>query len=352
MLRLYPSFLMIIKSIFPLLALGVILSASTSHAQELTDTEREQLNKRLQKIINKSEKTLAGRQAAAYRAYKNGLSSNTAAFELYLNCIEKVNFTDQGKKNSDFRDWKRKNKDKHSDQGFRLALRHQLNWLVLTIDAARSENEDYSDFSSKALSAIDSILDDGKALEKHNNILQQSVLGSIYAKAYGFGNFKIKNWAEQPLAVSNIFEKIILPSLRKTKNSSSLRSAWLKRINYEETMIELWSAKPEGKSLGMKKAIASPALEVFTNEQRPNLIWQMELDVFRSGDEAGAASRMLNHISANHSHNNATKWAEELSKLLTPKKKNPQKKQVNSPKLDDNTLRAEEINNFEESEDE
>lgn len=346
---------MLKKTILPLLTLSIALSTGHTHAEGLTDSERERLNKRLQKIIDKSEHTLAGRQATAYKAYKKGLSSSSAAFDLYLNCVEKVNFTDQGKKNSKFRDWKRKNKEKHSESGFRLALRHQLNWLVLTIDASRNDSDDYSNLSPKALAAIDSIFDDGKALKDHNHILKQSVLSSMFARAYGFGNYKVENWSQQPLNITTVFEKVILPSLREDKKSSQIRSAWLKSISYQEKMIELWSPKPEGKSVGMKKAIAAPELMKFTTTQRPKLIWSMELDVFKSGDESGAAARMLNHISKNYTHNDATKWAEELGALIAPKKKVKKKgqKSTTARQNADNSdaLSADDIDKFTESED-
>lgn len=337
---------MLKKSLLPLLAASIALTASSSHASSLTDSQRKELNKRLLKIIDKSEQTLESRQATAYSAYKNALSSNNAAFDLYIKCVEKVNFEDAGRKASDFRDWKRKNKEAHSDAGFRLALRHQLNWLVLTIDASRIDGDDYSSLTSRALSAVNSIFEDGEALERHNGILRQNVLGSIFARAYGFGNFEVKNWSPQPLNITNLFEKVILPSLRENKESDALRSAWMQRISYEEKLVEMWGKKPESKSVGIKKD--SPAVMKFNMDTRPRLIWQMEMDVFKSGDELGAATRMLSHISKNHGHNDAVKWAEELNTLIAPE---VIQESDGNKATGNNILTSDEINNYDNSED-
>ena len=69
------------------------------------------------------------------------MGTDEAAMDFYLKCIEKVNFEDQQKKNADFRDWKRKEGDKLGDPGFRLALRYQLRWLILTLRAVVGKDQ-------------------------------------------------------------------------------------------------------------------------------------------------------------------------------------------------------------------
>lgn len=307
---------MLKKSLIPLVAISVGSFAPTAEAQSMSADQRAKLSKQLETLINKSKATLTSRQATAYRAYKGALGSSSAALELYLDCIEKVNFIEAGKKTSDFRDWKRAQKDHHSDPGFRLALQHQLNWLVLTIEAARNEDADYSAQSATALSAISNIFDDAKKLEGQNGVLRQDVLGSVFAKAYGFGSYKIKDWPTTPLNIAQVFDKIVFPPLRDGKKADRLHSAWMQRISYEEQMLEYWAPKPKSKSVGMKKNLKPPAYYKFIETQRPNLVWEMEMDTFKAGDEYGAASRMIKQLSRNISHNNAPKWAKELNELI------------------------------------
>lgn len=313
-----------------LLPVALFVSSPLCSADELTSSEREKLAKQLEELLHRSQETLTQRQATAYKAYKSALQSETAAMELYLKCVELTDFEDQGKKNSDFRDWKRKEKDRYSDPSFRCALRHQLNWLVLTIEAARA-GDDVSELAPKARTALQNILADAEQLKGKEGILRQSATDSVFARAYGFGSLKVKNWPMSPLAIADIYDKLILPPLRDEKKASSVRSAWMERISYEEKALQEWAPVPKDTSIGMKKDMLPPAYEKFVSEQKPKLIWQMEKDVFAAGDQAGAATRMLSHISSNIAHNDAIKWAEELQKLLSPEKSSTVDKESSDP---------------------
>lgn len=295
------------------------MATQPADAESMSESQRQKLNKTLDTLINKCKATLSNRQATAYKAYKSARGSSSAAFELYLDCVEKVNFTDVGKKSSDFRNWKRVQKEQHSEPSFRLALRHQLNWLVLTLEAARSEG-DYATMTSKVRGALNEIFSEAKQLDHNHHILKQNVLSSVFAKAYGFGSYQVKEWPTSPLNISQVYERVVFKPLREEKKASSLQLAWKERIAYQEKMIELWSPMPKSKSIGMKKTLKPPAYNKFILNERPKLIWQMEMDVFKAGDEYGAASRMITHLSNNINHNDAPKWAKELSGLIAKPK--------------------------------
>jgi hypothetical protein len=54
-------------------------------------------------------------------------------------------------------------------------------------------------------------------------------------------------------------------------------------------------------------------------ETVPKLQWEMEVDLYNSGDERGAAVRMLAHIEKNIAHPSAREWGEQFKTLLKPK---------------------------------
>lgn len=297
----------------------------TTHADTLSETDREALTEQLDFMIHRGKEAMTQRQSAAYQAYRAAMSSDSDALAFYLKCYEKVNFTDNGKSYSDFRNWKSsdKNKERFSDSGFRCALRHQLNWLTLTIEAAQLEQQEkpVAALASKAKAAIDNIYADAKTLDGFEDLLQKDVKSSIFAKTYGFGTYTVKDWPTTPLDVADVYEKIIFPSYRENKQADKLRAAWKQRIMYEELMLEHWSKDKEDKNnkrIGMKSDMMSQAYTKFIEIQKPNLLWQMELDVFDAGDELGAASRMLSHIKANVGHNNTLKWVKQLHELVSP----------------------------------
>ena len=68
----------------------------------------------------------------------------------------------------------------------------------------------------------------------------------------------------------------------------------------------------------MASAMQSPAYEKFLIETQPKLQWDMEIDLFRNGDESGAAVRMLAHLEKHLTHPSAREWGKEFEELLKP----------------------------------
>lgn len=311
---------MLKHALFPSVLVALCSLTPSTHAETLSNADREALTEQLDFIINKGKEAITKRQAAAYRAYRSAMGSESAALELYLDCVEKVDFEEAGKKGSDFRSWKSKNKERLSEPGFRCALRHQLNWLVMTIEAARLEQDDKDLYSmaSKVNAAINNIYDDAKKLDGFQGELEKDVVSTVFARAYGFGTYRVKEWPTTPLNIADVYEKAIFPAYREQKEAGKLRTAWKHRIKYEELKLEHWTKAPETKRIGLKRDIKSPAYYKFIEQQRPKLIWQMEVDVFNAGDERGAATRMFSHIKSNIGHNDTIKWVKQLHKMVAP----------------------------------
>ncbi len=73
------------------------------------------------------------------------------------------------------------------------------------------------------------------------------------------------------------------------------------------------------RKIGMASDMKGPEYERFLIETVPELQWQMEVDLFRSGDESGAAMRMLGHLEKHLNHKSARDWGEQFKNLLKPK---------------------------------
>ena len=119
--------------------------------------------------------------------------------------------------------------------------------------------------------------------------------------------------------IEQIYDKVVLPPLRKTTRLDSLRLAWKKRILHEGHLIEKWSVRG-GKTIGKKDAMQSPEFEKFLSEKRPQLLWDMEIDCFEVGDQQKSALRMLKHLEANLTHKDAPEWIEDFKGLISLKK--------------------------------
>lgn len=296
----------------------VLLAGSilATHADPLTDADREALLESLEKLKEDAESKVDARFRMAMAAYRDALASDDATMDFYLKCIEKVNFEDQQKKNSDFRDWKRKEADKLSDPAFRVALRHQLRWLTLYLRSA-SEKAERMEIAADAQQVVDALFGDLSRLRGQQQVLGQAVTASVFARAYEVGNLERVKWPSSPVQLDDFYGTIVFPLLRHPSRVESLRAAWTKRIQQEGARVEEWNGEEKRNALAQEPK--NPAMEKFVTETLPELKWQMEMDLFRAGDEAGAAKRMLDHITTHITHRSARGWGEQLRNLLAPK---------------------------------
>jgi hypothetical protein len=305
-------------------ALSALALFSPARAQSLSPADMEALLEKLEKMREDANAKVDARFRAAIAAYTNAVGSDEAAMGLHLNCVQKVDFQDQQKKESEFRDWKRKEADQLSAPGHGLALRLQLRWLILTLRAA-SPKADRDQLLPSVQEIVDIIARDADKLRHQQQILRQPVTSSAFARAYEITGVDVENWPMSPANISDIYEKILLPPLRKPDRLEALRSAWVRRIQ-GEIAIEQASAGDDdsgGRKNGGGARPRADDYERFMAETVPELQWQMEMDLFRNGDQQGSAMRMLGHLEKYMSHRSARKWSDELKSILRPQQTVP-----------------------------
>lgn len=307
-----------------------LLSLALPHlhaADTLTEADREILIEKLKKIENAADEKMDQRFRIAVSAFRTAMVSDEATIDLYLKCVEKVQFDDEHKKGQDFREWKRKEDAKLGSMAFRRALRHQLRWLVLTLQVA-SKGNDITAFGSEASKLVDEVFDDIKRLGGQQKVLRENVASTVFAQAYNLTDVNPKDWPTSPVNLLELYDKVILPPLRKPEKTDQLRSAWTRRIRQEVATREDWEKTDqadgedkkddENKRIGTKEALRTPETEKFLSNVYPDLLWQMEVDVFKAGDQRGASLRMLQHLEKYTAHPKAPDWAKEFHFLLDP----------------------------------
>lgn len=302
----------------------VLLTLTHARSEPLSAADREALLGNLEALRESANSKIDARFRMAISAYRAAMTSGDSVMEFYLKCVEKVNFEDQQKKPIEFREWKRKEADHLSDAGFRLALRYQLSWLVLTLKAS-SEKADPKASAAEAREIVDAVFLDAPRLESQGPTLRQGVTSTVFARAYDINGTGKEDWPTSPILLEQIYDKVLLPPLRTSATLDALRATWIKRIRQQAIEVETWSDSHKDSAKGKKNGQgpdsgSSKAMiaERFTTETLPELEWQMELDLFRSGDESGAAKRMLLHLQKYINHKSARKWSEEFKALLTP----------------------------------
>ena len=290
-------------------ALALISSLPLLAAEDpLSVVDRQLLLEELETIQSNSNKTVTGRLGIALAAFRTARESDDAAHDLYLNCIEKLRFQDQAKKASEFRDWKKRHKERTDTAAFRLALRHQLHWLCLSLEACASEN--VAAMAPSGVLVIENILRDADKLKPQASILRASALSSIFAQSYKVNDIATKGWPKSPLSISELYTNVIFPPLEESQNVPLLRKAWLKRIEHEGLLLEKWTAT------GSADKDRKPAFDKWLVEGRKNLVWDMEVALFKVGDERKGSLRMLEMIKGNLDHQSAPSWIKQFSNLI------------------------------------
>jgi hypothetical protein len=307
---------------------GIVILSIKAVADPLSSADREALLENIQKLRDTVAERADARFVKAIEAYRTAMMDEGAALEFYLKCIEKVNFEDQGKKASEFNDWKKREKERTSEASMRRALMHQLRWLVLALKAS-SEKADYPQLTVEGQNAIDDLFRDKVTLTTQRQILGQSVIGTVFAKVYEIGDVKLEKWPATPLDIASFYEQLVFPAYRVSGDVDSLRAGWTKRIQQESALREVApAAKPKtnGRGQDLLAEIAARGQERsgqgrysqdrFVNDILPDLQWQMEMDLFRCGDQQGAATRMFAHLQKHLTHDKSKAWSEQLKALL------------------------------------
>ncbi len=302
--------------------LCAVIAAGQTHAQSLSDADREALLDNLEKLRETANSRVDGKYRVALAAFRNGMTSDEQAIELYLNCYEKVNYDDQQKKTQDFREWKRKEAERLADTSFRKALRIQLSWLILTLQAS-AEKPDMPKLTRDAEDIVDSIFREAEKLAPQEQLLGQGVTATVFARAYEINHVKVENWPTSPTQLGPFYEQLIFPALRTPDRLPALRAQWIKRIQQEGEKRQYWGGDREqrraGNPTGNQGGNRPPDYEKFLSDDLPKLQWEMEIDLFENGDESGAAVRMLALLEKHINHPSAREWGEEFKTLLTPK---------------------------------
>ncbi|QQL43833.1 hypothetical protein [Sulfuriroseicoccus oceanibius] len=302
-------------------AAALTVGNAAAAPEQLSESDRAALLKKLDVIKEDNEAKVEARFRAANSAYRQAMSSGSEAVKFYLDCVKKVNFDDQNKSFREFREWRDRQDAKLSAQEFRRALQYQLRWLSLTLKAASSDGPT-TELSNEAADIIADIFADGEKLEGQVGVLQQGVNGTFFARAYKLNGIQVEKWPMSPLPLARVFDEVILPPLRNRASVERLHRAWESRIDYEAQVVKVLSSslrqKNESKSREEKDR-EELAYEKFLTEQRPELVWQMEVDCFKAGDQREAARRMFRHLTKNLTHTRAPEWEKEFRQLITPK---------------------------------
>ena len=313
---------------YALLALVLSLTALTMKGDELTVEQIQSLKARLKSLKDNLSSHITSRNVSAGQAFAAAAADPRAAIELYLNCVKTVEYDREGRPETDFRAWRDGQEDRLKDPQFITSLQQQLRYLMLSCQAA--ESEDKAQIFGALMSYVDSL---SSLTEMPSGPVTQSVANSVFAKAYFLDRLlgKAENWEQTPINIAGIYSRTIMPYLRE-KDPASLMNAWDKRIEQQARLVTMLEEKKEEELRGLNRdeerrarnnqtnqggAVGEHSKEEFTQKTLPQLQWGKLKDMFQYVDQVNGAKLMLDFVEANLKHELGEQFYAEFEELIT-----------------------------------
>jgi len=296
-----------------------------------------------------AQQAKAGRQQAIQHV-ANAASSPSAAASAWEEAVRQTQFEGAPKEGAAFREWKEKEGDALNDQHAQNAARLYFAWLQITLQRSGgvpvkdilSQVVGYTKEVTAAQMAMEAFEDkmkrekeldaggkrgarrpnnDDQVKRMHEQILKTSVADGPPSKALkldeflstqNFGGAEAKEgrdarnaagWEMVPGNTEGIFQKIILPELRASK---------------DPRLLEYWDMKIKREGEAAAKAKLAFEAERFTQVRRPELLWNRAKEEILLGHRNKAINEMFTLIKNYPAHPQADDWIQQLEGVLLP----------------------------------
>lgn len=311
-------------------ATAFLTSPTPGKSADLTPEQIAAVQAQLQSLRDTIEGKTSERNRSAWSVFMSASQDNRAAVELLEKCTKIVDYDREGRDDSDFRDWQSKQKDRYRDDQYMEGLRLQLRWLAITCKAAEAEELD--SVLPEVISYVENLT---QLSEMPGNAALASVGGSIFVRAYEIERLigRNQNWEPVPYNIAGIYEKTILPYLRK-EAPDRLMSAWDKRIDQQTRLVafiktkqeeELRGGRDEKRKIQDQQRRQQQGRDVlkehdeddFLRETLPQLKWDRLIDKYAFIDKVSAAQEMLAFLNENIANKKTIDWLTQFQGLIS-----------------------------------
>ena len=272
------------------------------HAQplELNPAQREYLLQKAAELQATARKEMQMNQSTAIGFLNRAANHADAALDLYLEAVERVDFKQEGKKESDFREWRDNRQDQFRDDAFKQALQLQAQYILLTMEVMQSKsNEDLERIVPKVVTYAGRVT----ALQPldRRHILNRSLESTYLVRHMGIhtSNNLNRAWVMKPGDTQKMYDSFVFPTIIKLNNSELLQEAWEARMGQERTLAQKMNA-----------------LAKFNSHRLLELYWQRAKDYHALGDLENGLLSMLSLLQNNTQHPRALEWSEEFQALI------------------------------------
>lgn len=229
--------------------------------------------------------------------FSNASANDSAALAFYLEAIRVTEFVGQPHEQNAFRDWKKREASNLSASAIRSCLRYTT--ISLQRSAGATDDQifplllDYAQETNSMLSSVSG-----------QKILDQPITGNVFAKWYNLGDRLggLKDWEDKPGDVDGIYEKFLLPIMRR---------------NRDERILKYWDQKIANETSAASESAAAFNTDRFNQTRRPSLLWSRAEDMIAISLRNQGITEMYSIIKSFPNHPDAGKWIDELQSLLT-----------------------------------
>lgn len=248
--------------------------------------------------------------------FRKATSSDAAALNFYVDCKKIVDLERKDMTRDAIRSQAERlasqvarmadpQRDQAKDEGdFGKAVRLQLEYLVLTLEAHETPKGEMIKMIPKLRAFITSVLENASKLKgRALSTLQGNISNTPFVDAYQIGRYlDVEHWSNNPLNFGEMWEKCIFPLLEKD-NREQLPEQWDARLKTEVAFREQSMYKPE--------------FELWFQNELPVLRWSRATYLYRKGPSPiNAMGDMLKLIREHPGHANAPDWLSQLRELV------------------------------------
>ncbi len=255
----------------------------------------------IKEIKGKQTDLIAREKGQVLEAIRGAMADPARAYEQATAAVEfqSKGFNDAAK----LVEWRKQNGDLLRDKAFVNALRLELVYLSVTWQRCMgAKTKDLLpalyDYTSQVAANYDAFWG-LKLTEKSFNDL-------VFVTYFQIGPFisGLPDWEVQPFNVDGIFQKTILPELRKNK---------------DPRLLTYWDGKIQSEATRIDQRANGLAVNKFNMVRRPTLLWNRAEDELVLGDQNRAVADMLALLKAHPDHPDFDTWAARLTDVVTPK---------------------------------
>ncbi len=226
--------------------------------------------------------------------------SNTTAIAFYEQAMRATLFAGQNREQTQFQEWKKKEASDLKDPEFQTAVRLHLTYLVLTLQRANGATT--QQILPSLLSYISQVLADDDLTKQ--DLMKGSVTDGLFAKWYGIGKLfdKLKDWETNPGNWDGMYQKTILPQMRKDK---------------DPRVLDYWDAKLQREAVRASSSRLALSIDRFNQVRKPSLLWSRAEDLPASGQRNRAITEMFTLVKNYPDHESNAAWIGKLKTILT-----------------------------------